>query len=193
MSKKPQAIELLLDGARGQYIPRDFALECAGYPDNINERWDVADGDLKILAAGPDDELYWEAWDSVLDNARFNWEGKQWVLFLGEGGDLFAYCYEEMTVRQRFEWREVLGLDPEGVFKPSGTISDAETIDELMTAFNFPPERWRQYNSGPESFWVELLDAEGKMVWRAPTFQPDFMFEFFRAVQFEQYRMGRGF
>jgi len=41
---------------------------------------------------GPDDEWYWDAWDTVLNNAEF--EGR--ILHLGESGDLFLAWPEEL-------------------------------------------------------------------------------------------------
>ena len=60
---KPEPM-LYLSDARGIYIPRDFATdtrrECiAG----------VDDETLAILAAGPEHELYWDAWTDVENNA----------------------------------------------------------------------------------------------------------------------------
>lgn len=191
--KEIKSIELLLDGARGIYIPQNFVECCLASPDNINEGWDFAENAADILRQGPDHEEYWEAWDYMLDSCVFRKDGFVWELFLGPGGDLFAYCFEKMSIRERIEWREVLGIGADAVYTPTGTVSDRDPMDEIMTAMGMPPERWRQYNSGPESYWVEILDKDGTMCWRAPTFQPDFMFELFRAIEFEKYRMARGF
>lgn len=55
---------LYLSDARGQYIPRDFAQqtirECVTGVDQTD--WDT-------LLAGPDHEWYWEAWNSVCNDA----------------------------------------------------------------------------------------------------------------------------
>jgi hypothetical protein len=87
-------IKLLLDDHRGIYIPQNFAdefkLELFG---GIN-----AD-DIETLKAGPDHEWYWEAWQSVLDNATFQEDGHEWRLL--QDGALFAYCDELMTVEER--------------------------------------------------------------------------------------------
>lgn len=56
---------LLFDGHRGVYIPQNFAEECT-------TNWhNVSDDDRKTLLNGPDDEWYWEAWNTVLDNAYY--------------------------------------------------------------------------------------------------------------------------
>jgi hypothetical protein len=63
MDKRPEAI-LFLSDARGVYIPRDFA---AGVRRDCLSG--VRDGDMVTLAAGPEHEWYWDAWQSVCDNA----------------------------------------------------------------------------------------------------------------------------
>ena len=81
-------IEILLSDSRGVYIPRDFAL----YYEDMDG---VSAEDMETLKAGPDAEWYWEAWDSVLSNAKREINGKVWRLY--QDGDLFAYCEELMT------------------------------------------------------------------------------------------------
>ena len=56
---------LFLSDARGIYIPRDFARSVDR--DQVNG---VSEEDWEILEAGPDHELYWDAWSDVCDNAR---------------------------------------------------------------------------------------------------------------------------
>lgn len=76
-------IELLLDGARGVYIPRDAARELNWVPNTASPQ------DLKILESGPDHEWYWEAWETVLDNGKLmSSNGSYWTLY--QDGDLFA-------------------------------------------------------------------------------------------------------
>jgi hypothetical protein len=61
--QKPEPV-LILNDARGVYIPRDFTIHVA------RERVaGVTDDDWAILAAGPDHELYWDAWDDVTQAA----------------------------------------------------------------------------------------------------------------------------
>ena len=81
-------LELLLDGARGAYIPRDFAMF-------IQDMDNVTEEDKQILSAGPDHQWYWETWDDVLGKASSNINGKIWRLY--QDGDLWAYCEELMT------------------------------------------------------------------------------------------------
>ena len=62
---KPEPM-LCLSDARGQYIPRDFATSFADRAKTVSgvdqETWD-------ILEAGPDHEMYWEAWQDVEQGA----------------------------------------------------------------------------------------------------------------------------
>jgi hypothetical protein len=58
------SVELFLDDSRGIYLPRDFV--------NIIDRqcwFDLDEESLKILEAGPEHDLYWEAWDDVCESA----------------------------------------------------------------------------------------------------------------------------
>ena len=82
-------IELLLNSARGVYIPQNF-VECF----DANE-WHLSQYDVKELS-NPANEFYWDAWNSVLDTAYFvDNEGNKWTLF--QDGDLWALCFELMT------------------------------------------------------------------------------------------------
>ena len=61
-------VSCLLDGNRGIYIPRDFAADFRFGP----EYWQGArEEDLETLRKGPDEEWYWEAWDSVCQAAVY--------------------------------------------------------------------------------------------------------------------------
>ncbi len=75
----------LLDDSRGIYIPKVFAESYSW--DNVNPE------DIDILLCGPDHEYYWDAWDSVLQSARYvDKNGKPWRLY--QEGDLFAVMYD---------------------------------------------------------------------------------------------------
>lgn len=62
---KPDVM-LWLSDARGIYIPRDFATSFADRDKHVSG---VSPEDWKILESGPDHDLYWDAWQSVCDNA----------------------------------------------------------------------------------------------------------------------------
>lgn len=87
--KKPAAIALLLDSARGVYIPQNFAQRF------VLEEWYVDQEDADILDQGPEHEWYWEAWESVLNKAHYEHEG--YTYRLHQDGDLWAYCDELMS------------------------------------------------------------------------------------------------
>jgi hypothetical protein len=93
MNKPLPAISLLLSDARGIYIPRDFA---AGFD---TEAWCVNPADAEALS-DPDNEWYWEAWQSVLDKARYTDEAGN-VYTLHQDGDLWALCAERMTDEEK--------------------------------------------------------------------------------------------
>ena len=85
-------IEVLLSDARGVYIPNNF------YTDFDLEKWHVNHLDLSALA-DYENELYWETWESVLNNAYFELNGKTYNLY--QDGDLLAICYDEITDEEK--------------------------------------------------------------------------------------------
>lgn len=94
--KIPNAVTLLLNDARGIYIPRDFVTgfdqAAWGLTEENKEWWQDADD--------PNNEHYWEAWDWVLNNAKYtDKEGN--VYHLSQDGDLWSLCYERMTDEEK--------------------------------------------------------------------------------------------
>ena len=94
-----QAIELLLNDARGVYIPQNFVegfkLESFGLDP---ESWEV-----QTCLAGPDTEGYWDAWESILNRAEFrNEDGNVWELY--QDGDLWAICTAMMTDEEKYNF-----------------------------------------------------------------------------------------
>lgn len=89
-------INLLISDHRGVYIPRDYA-EMFDFDSTVTDGWaGVKEADLEILRAGPEHELYWDAWDSVLGRAKFtDSKGNDW--YLHQDGDLWLYCEALMT------------------------------------------------------------------------------------------------
>jgi hypothetical protein len=86
---KTPKISLLLDSARGQYIPRDFVTGFALDKFQGLEAWAVS------ALQNPDDSAYWEAWESVLNNASYTEAGR--VFTLHQDGDLWLLCIDEMS------------------------------------------------------------------------------------------------
>lgn len=95
------AVALLLDSARGIYIPRDFVESF-----DLSLWNGITDENIEILK-NPDHEYYWEAWDEVLNNATFVENGFTW--YLSQDGDLWVMCYELMTNEDRHNF----GIDNE--------------------------------------------------------------------------------
>ena len=84
MNDLPESAELLLDGARGIYIPQNFAeivkRECV---EGVSEeQW-------AIFEAGPEHEWYWEAWDEVLNSAIVTNPSTHERFTLYQDGDLW--------------------------------------------------------------------------------------------------------
>ena len=86
---------LWLSGARGIYIPRDFANSFADRSTDVQgisqEQWD-------ILEAGPDHEWYWEAWDEVEQDAKITDENGV-IYFVYQDGD----CW---LIPEGMEWSD---------------------------------------------------------------------------------------
>lgn len=98
-------VEILLDDARGVFIPQDFV---RNYDVTL---WGFAEDDKDILTLRqgpyPENEWYWEAWNSVLLRAHYRRDDKIWML--QQDGDLFAYCPDLMTYDEQvdfFGWAE---------------------------------------------------------------------------------------
>lgn len=86
-------MQLLFDGNRGIYIPKNFAEEMRR--DCVTG---VTDEDYAVLESGPDHEWYWDTWDDVLNNAvisepstgkefTLHQDGDVWLIELGAEWD----------------------------------------------------------------------------------------------------------
>ena len=83
------AVVILLSDARGIYIPRDFVQSS-----NMKE-WHIDERDADVCS-DPENEWYWDSWESILNNAFFiDKDGNKYRLW--QDGDLWAYCYDLMT------------------------------------------------------------------------------------------------
>ena len=78
--------QLLLGDSHGIYIPKRWADEIED--EEEAESYSVSWQDVLICQAGPDHELYWEAWNSILQSALWNENGEDWRLL--QNGDLWA-------------------------------------------------------------------------------------------------------
>jgi hypothetical protein len=80
---------LFVDSAHGIYIPQHFA-------ETVDRRQIlyVTEEDWQILESGPDHEFYWDAWDSVLNNAETRdggvlyQDGDLWIVYAQAAIDL---------------------------------------------------------------------------------------------------------
>lgn len=89
-----EAVSILLSDARGIYIPRDFA---QGF--DVKE-WGLDPDSWEVQTCeDPDNLLYWDAWEQIINNAEYHKDGNVWRLY--QDGDLFAICYELMTDEEK--------------------------------------------------------------------------------------------
>ena len=96
-----QAVNILMDSARGVYIPRDFVDGFTLSKWNLDpESWAV-----KTCLEGPDAEGYWDAWIEILERAEFHRDGHVWRLY--QDGDLWAICEDLMTDYERENFFEL--------------------------------------------------------------------------------------
>lgn len=86
-----ESISLLVSDREGIYVPMAFVER---YDTDLWSNIDPAD--VNIILEGPDAEGYWDAWDSVLQNAEYH-DDNGHVFRLHQDGDLWAVCYELMT------------------------------------------------------------------------------------------------
>jgi hypothetical protein len=88
--KTLNTIELLLSDARGQYIPRDFVQDFDLTKFSGISEWQIEQ------CQNPDNEWYWDAWSSILDNAKhIDTDGNEFTLY--QDGDLWLICFDKMT------------------------------------------------------------------------------------------------
>lgn len=88
MKKHLDAVVLLFSDSYGIYIPQAFAESC--------ENWHgMKQEDKEILLTGPEHDDYWDAWDTVLQDAYYLDGNARYMLH--QDGDLWAVCPERMT------------------------------------------------------------------------------------------------
>lgn len=97
------AVHILSD-ARGVFIPRDFLT------DDYNEiawdhctAWGLTEENAEHWqdAANPDSEYYLEAWDWILNSARYTEKETGKVFTLYQDGNLWGLCIEHMTDEEK--------------------------------------------------------------------------------------------
>jgi len=100
---KLNAVNLILSDSRGIYIPRDFITGDDNFIDHGHcKAWGLTEENQEswIDASIPTNEFYWDAWDWILNNAKYVDENGN-VFRLHQDGDLWAYCYELMTSEEK--------------------------------------------------------------------------------------------
>ena len=86
---------LVLDGAHGIYIPQ---LWCSDITEEECPTLHIQWSDVQCCQSGPDEEWYWEAWQSILDTCHMT-DGAGTTWRLHQDGDLWE-------VPDGFEWEE---------------------------------------------------------------------------------------
>lgn len=87
-------INLILNGARGQFIPRDFVTEfdlskCSGV-----SQWAIDQ------CKDPESDHYWDAWNEILSNFKYRtYSGREF--FLHQDENLWLLCFDEMTDEEK--------------------------------------------------------------------------------------------
>jgi len=76
---------LLLSDSHGRYIPQ---LYCSDISEDDCEGLSISWQDVKTCQSGTDEELYWDAWQSICDSASWEDNGEMWRLL--QNGDLWA-------------------------------------------------------------------------------------------------------
>lgn len=94
----------ILSDARGIYIPRDFLTD--DYNDVAWDhcaRWGLTKDNAEhwIDAVNPDSEWYWDAWDWILNNAKYVYEKTGDVFTLYQDGDLWGICFDRMSDEEK--------------------------------------------------------------------------------------------
>lgn len=90
------SIEIIADSSRGVFIPQHAA-------ESLAPGWTISDTDRETLAAGPENEEYWDTWNTVEQTAEYtDTAGNVWRLHLD--GDLFAYCDSLMSDREYMDF-----------------------------------------------------------------------------------------
>ena len=70
--------ELLLSDSHGIYIPKLWCDELSS--EEEAERFSVSWDSVLVCQSGPDEELYWDAWQEILDSAEWEEDGVEWRL-----------------------------------------------------------------------------------------------------------------
>jgi hypothetical protein len=72
-TNKLNAVNLILSDSRGIYIPRDFLLTNEVLDEPHCKAWGLTDENKGtwVVCLYPDSKWYWEAWEWILNNAKY--------------------------------------------------------------------------------------------------------------------------
>jgi hypothetical protein len=94
-----EAVMLILSDSQGIYIPQNFIEKIVDT--TIVGSWSgIGESEKAECLKGPKLDTYWEAWDDILDNARYHHPDGS-VYTLHQDGDLFMLCLERMTIEEK--------------------------------------------------------------------------------------------
>jgi len=88
---------LLLSDSHGIYIPQ---LYCQTLSEEEAEDSGISWEDVLLCQSGPEEELYWEAWQSICDSAEWKEDGETWHLL--QNGDLWQVRADAVIPQEWF-------------------------------------------------------------------------------------------
>ena len=145
MSEVKQAV-LFASDAMGIYIPQHFA------ESHSSDYWQgMSSEDLAILLDGPDHEFYWDAWDSILNNAEtidggiLHQDGDLWVVWPQPAIDAVNTLCEDQLEYE--ESHEDAGDNYAHMVSESWCVEQENRLLEQLT--------------GPERYTGKDFDANG--------------------------------
>ena len=80
------AIILISPDSQGIYIPQNFAKKCEELTIEYSGESSDLKENLEILISGPENDLYWDAWQEILDNTKIVHHSKKWFLHQSQSG-----------------------------------------------------------------------------------------------------------
>ena len=97
--KTIEDVVLLADSHHGIYIPQ---LVVEQYLDHPMWDWSEVDKeDINAVLAGPDNEWYWEAWDSIMDEVKVvDEDGTEYMIMYNEDLWLVPVDISEEEIEQ---------------------------------------------------------------------------------------------
>ncbi len=97
-----EAVILIISEARGIFIPRDFLTDDGDIDEENCIAWglDTDNSDWLEKAVDPHSDSYWDCWSWIIDNAEYTTPDGD-IYRLHQDGDLWAVCYEKMTMEEK--------------------------------------------------------------------------------------------